>query len=92
MTARCSWRGGLVDPVLRKRNGKALRRRLNAIKRTGFYWLRELTKKGPQMAILQLGRAIAAMGCGAMRRQRIYKAAWLDLEHGLPAAGTEPRA
>jgi putative transposase len=47
----------LLDPALPKPNEGALRRQLNAIKRTAFPWMMEVTKCAPQMAIMQLGRA-----------------------------------
>ena len=40
-----------------KPNEAALRRQLNAIKRTQFPWMLEVTKNAPQLAIMQLGRA-----------------------------------
>ena len=45
------------DPALPEPNEAALRRQLNAIKRTQFPWMLEVTKNAPQMAIMQLGRA-----------------------------------
>ncbi len=47
----------LLDPALPKPNEGALRRQLNAIKRTEFPWMMEVSKCAPQMAIMQLGRA-----------------------------------
>ncbi|MEW6763106.1 MAG: RNA-guided endonuclease TnpB family protein [Pseudomonadota bacterium] len=47
----------LLDPALPKPNEGALRRQLNAIKRTAFPWMMEVTKCAPQMAIMQLGQA-----------------------------------
>ena len=47
----------LADPALPKPNWMALCRRLNAIKRTEFPWMLEVTKDAPQIAIMQLGRA-----------------------------------
>jgi putative transposase len=46
-----------TDAVLPKPNEAALRRQLNAIKRSTFPWMLEVTKNAPQMAIIQLGRA-----------------------------------
>ncbi|WP_313741729.1 RNA-guided endonuclease TnpB family protein [Pseudomonas sp.] len=46
-----------LNPALPKPNEAALRRQLNAIKRTQFPWMLEVTKNAPQMAIMQLGRA-----------------------------------
>jgi putative transposase len=51
------YRACLADPALPTPNEAALRRRLNAIKRTEFPWMLEVTKNAPQMAIMQLGRA-----------------------------------
>ncbi len=45
------------DPSLPAPSEIALRRRLNAIKRTEFPWMLEVTKNAPQMAIMQLGQA-----------------------------------
>lgn len=45
------------DPSLPKPNEAALRRKLNAIKRSQFPWMLEVTKDAPQTAIMQLGRA-----------------------------------
>ena len=46
-----------LHPELPKPNEAALRRQLNAIKRTQFPWMLDVTKNAPQMAIIQLGRA-----------------------------------
>jgi putative transposase len=46
-----------ADPALPKPSEAGLRRKLNAIKRTEFPWMLEVTKNAPQMAIMQLGRA-----------------------------------
>lgn len=51
------YQASLINPALPKPNEAALRRRLNAIKRTEFPWMLEVTKNVPQMAIMQLGRA-----------------------------------
>ncbi len=45
------------NPALPKPNEAGLRRQLNAIKRTQFPWMLDVTKNAPQMAIMQLGRA-----------------------------------
>ena len=45
------------DPSLPLPSEAALRRQLNAIKKTEFPWMLEVTKNAPQMAIIQLGRA-----------------------------------
>lgn len=46
-----------ADNSLPRPNQMALRRRLNAIKRTEFPWMLEVTKCAPQLAIVQLGEA-----------------------------------
>jgi putative transposase len=46
-----------TDPALPKPSQAALRRQLNAVKRTAFPWMLEVTKNAPQMAIIQLGKA-----------------------------------
>ena len=46
-----------LNPAWPKPNEAALRRQLNAIKRTQFPWMLEVTKNAPQLAIMQLGRA-----------------------------------
>ena len=46
-----------ADPTQPRPNEAALRRQLNAIKRSDFPWMLEVTKNAPQMAIMQLGRA-----------------------------------
>ena len=46
-----------LNPDLPEPNEAALRRQLNAIKRTQFPWMLDVTKNAPQMAIIQLGCA-----------------------------------
>lgn len=46
-----------TNPALPKPSEAALRRQLNAIKRSAFPWMLEVTKNAPQMAIKQLGQA-----------------------------------
>ena len=46
-----------ADNSLPKPNQMALRRQLNAIKRSEFPWMLEVTKCAPQLAIMQLGEA-----------------------------------
>ncbi|MDQ2821344.1 MAG: transposase [Pseudomonadota bacterium] len=46
-----------IDPALPKPNEAALRRQLNAIKRSDFPWMLEVTKNAPQMAVIHLGQA-----------------------------------
>lgn len=45
------------DPNVPKPTQGKLRKQLNAIKRTEFPWMLEVTKNAPQMAIIQLGEA-----------------------------------
>ena len=45
------------NPTLPKPSALALRRQLNAIKRTQFPWMLEITKNAPQMAMIHLGEA-----------------------------------
>jgi putative transposase len=51
------YQASLADPALPKPNWMALCRQLNAIKRTEFPWMLEVTKNAPEIAIMQLGRA-----------------------------------
>jgi len=46
-----------LDNTQPKPTQHLLRRQLNAIKRTQFPWMLEVTKNAPQMAIIQLGQA-----------------------------------
>ena len=46
-----------ADSSLPRPNQMALRRQLNAIKRSEFPWMLEVTKCAPQLAIMQLGEA-----------------------------------
>ncbi|KWA83775.1 transposase [Burkholderia ubonensis] len=46
-----------LNPALAKPNEGALRRELNALKRTEFPWMLEVTKCAPQEAIINLGKA-----------------------------------
>ena len=46
-----------ADNSLPRPNQMALRRQLNAIKRSEFPWMLEVTKCAPQLAIMQLGEA-----------------------------------
>jgi putative transposase len=46
-----------TDAALPRPNETALRCQLNAVKRTAFPWMLEVTKNAPQMAIIQLGKA-----------------------------------
>jgi putative transposase len=56
-----------TDPALPKPSEAALRRQLNAIKRSTFPWMLEVTKNAPQMAIIHLGRAFENFFNGAAR-------------------------
>ncbi len=59
--ALCEWKkqyeARKTDNSLPKPTQQALRRQLNAIKRTEFPWMLDVTKCAPQMAIIQLGEA-----------------------------------
>ncbi|MBY3433415.1 transposase [Rhizobium laguerreae] len=46
-----------LDNSLERPSQYLLRRQLNAIKRTDYPWMAEVTKNAPQMAIVQLGEA-----------------------------------
>jgi putative transposase len=54
-------------PALPKPSEAALRRQLNAIKRSTFPWMLEVTKNAPQMAIIHLGRAFENFFAGRAR-------------------------
>jgi putative transposase len=56
-----------ADPAVPIPSEGALRRQLNAIKRTAFPWMLEVTKNAPQMAIRQLGVAFANFFAGRAR-------------------------
>jgi putative transposase len=56
-----------TDPALPRPNETALRRQLNAVKRSAFPWMLEVTKNAPQMAIIQLGHAFENFFNGAAR-------------------------
>jgi putative transposase len=56
-----------ADPGVPAPSEGALRRQLNAIKRTAFPWMLEVTKNAPQMAIRQLGVAFANFFAGRAR-------------------------
>lgn len=62
-----------VDPAVNRPNEMALRRKLNAIKRTHFPWMLEVTKNAPQMAIIQLGAAFKNFFAGRTRYPRFRK-------------------
>lgn len=46
-----------LDNGLERPSQYSLRRQLNAVKRTDYPWMAEVTKNAPQMAIIQLGEA-----------------------------------
>jgi putative transposase len=61
-TARFSWNWALAEWDRQRKDGgkpseKALRRQLNAIKRSEHPWMLEVTKAAPQHAIKNLGHA-----------------------------------
>jgi putative transposase len=56
-----------TDPALPKPGEAALRRQLNAIKRSAFPWMLEVTKNAPQMAIINLRRAFENFFAGRAR-------------------------
>ena len=51
----------------------ALRRQLNAIKKSAFPWMGEVTKNAPQMAIIHLGEAFRKFFAGTARYPRYKK-------------------
>jgi putative transposase len=51
----------------------ALRRQLNAIKRTQFPWMLKVTKNAPQMAIIQLGEAFKNFFSGRAKYPQFKK-------------------
>jgi putative transposase len=62
-----------ANPALPKPSETALRRELNAIKRTDFPWMLEVTKNAPQMAIMQLGDAFKNFFAGRARYPQFRK-------------------
>ena len=63
----------MIDPSLPAPSQLALRRELNAIKRTEFPWMLESTKCAPQEAIIALGVAFANFFAGRTRRPTFKK-------------------
>lgn len=61
------------DSSQEKPSQVALRRQLNAIKRTEFPWMLEVTKNAPQMAIIQLGEAFKNFFSGRARYPKFRK-------------------
>ena len=70
---QCQYEASKTNPTLPRPNEMALRRQLNAIKRTEFPWMLEVTKNAPQMAIIQLGRAFKNFFAGRARYPRFRK-------------------
>ncbi|QSR85168.1 RNA-guided endonuclease TnpB family protein [Methylacidimicrobium sp. B4] len=62
-----------ADNSLSKPSQAALRRQLNAVKREQFPWMLEVTKKAPQMAIIQLGQAFQNFFAGRARYPQFRK-------------------
>ena len=62
-----------ADNSLPKPNQMALRRQLNAIKRSEFPWMLEVTKCAPQLAIMQLGEAFRNFFASRARYPRFRK-------------------
>ena len=67
-TARFAYNGALAEwqrptrehqenPTVPSPSNPALRKQLNALKRTQFPWMLEVTKNAPQMAMIHLGEA-----------------------------------
>ena len=57
----------------------ALRRQLNAIKKSAFPWMGEVTKNAPQMAIIHLGEAFKKFFAGTARYPKYKKKGLHDL-------------
>ena len=62
-----------ADNSLPRPNQMALRRQLNAIKRSEFPWMLEVTKCAPQLAIMQLGEAFRNFFASRARYPRFRK-------------------
>lgn len=62
-----------TDNSLPKPSQAALRRQLNAIKRSQFPWMLDVTKNAPQMAIIQLGEAFKNFFAGRARYPQFRK-------------------
>lgn len=56
-----------VDGRLKRPTQQALRRQLNAIKRSEYPWMLDVTKNAPQMALIQLGMAFKNFFAGRAR-------------------------
>lgn len=61
------------DNSLPKPTHAALRRQLNALKRTQFPWMLKVTKNAPQMAIIQLGDAFKNFFAGRAKYPKFRK-------------------
>lgn len=61
------------DNSLPKPSQQSLRRQLNAIKRSQFPWMLEVTKNAPQMAIIQLGEAFKNFWAGRAKYPKFRK-------------------
>ena len=61
------------NPASPKPTQGSLRKQLNAIKRTEFPWMLEVTKNAPQMAIIQLGEAFKRFFKGQARYPKFKK-------------------
>ena len=61
------------DNSLPKPSQAALRRQLNALKRSQFPWMLEVTKNAPQMAIIQLGDAFRNFWAGRAKFPKFRK-------------------
>lgn len=62
-----------TDNSLPKPSQHSLRRQLNAIKRSQFPWMLEVTKNAPQMAIIQLGEAFKNFWAGRAKHPKFRK-------------------
>ena len=62
-----------LDTSQPKPSQAALRRQLNALKRSQFPWMLEITKNAPQMAIIQLGDAFKNFFAGRARYPQFRK-------------------
>ena len=75
--ALCEWQkqyeAWKADNGLPKPTQQALRRRLNALKRTEFPWMLDVTKCAPQMAIIQLGEAFKNFFSGRAKYPKFRK-------------------
>lgn len=70
-----------ADNSLPKPSEAALRRQLNAIKRSEFPWMLEVTKCAPQMAVKQLGAAFKNFFEKRAKYPRFHKKASTTASH-----------